>query len=121
MLARLVRVVGVVCVSLCVSAISEAAKEVVALPGQRSTDLPNILVAGGLVTLESALDYHEEGATTTHTLAVIVPAVGSGSLEVVAEGDFDSEARFASVRASHDDLHTARCGALRGAPHPRER
>ncbi len=52
------------------------------------TGAPDIALAGEPVVLQSVQTYIVDGAMTQHTLPVVLPPAGPGTIELVADGDY---------------------------------
>jgi subtilisin family serine protease/DNA-binding beta-propeller fold protein YncE len=63
------------------------------------TAVPDIEVTGRAITLESIEPFFGDGAVTEHRLPVAVPPAGGGSIELIANGDFDEANEAATLIA----------------------
>ena len=63
------------------------------------TGAPDIAVSGESVALESTIAYTADGARTVHDLAITVPPAASGTVTLIAEGDYGDPSESASASA----------------------
>jgi hypothetical protein len=66
--------------------------------GLEVVGVPDIVVAGDTIALESTEEFTGDGGTTTHTFALDRPSAGGATLELAVEGDFGAASEVAELR-----------------------